>query len=433
MTTTNAKAPASRGKKFGVILLSLLVAFAALVFFLDGDEGDEKECVFVSDDTAGSSSTQTAAIFAPTANFVDFKSLITRASTPIKDELGGRLTGDDKKDALGRELSVVVADSDPQLVIRKAVKTPEGATADLDIDRAIDSAFGSFNKVASCAAGDLKKPADQIPTSSGVDLLKGFAVAADQLTSGGNRTIFVLGNGIQTSGAILMQEEGVLPGNTTAAKNLARELFKRGEVPPLTDITVNWYGLGQVDGEVQKPLPLAKAKALESFWAEVIRLGGGSVGEICGQCGSGLPNQNAIPVDLVPVNECPITVRLYDADGVEFQPDSSAFVSEAKAKVAAMKTAADFNNKKGCETLTIRGVAAAGEDKDVYLSKRSEIDAVNSELTKLRAEAFGALLKKAGFKGNLTYVGAGTCLTEWGASGMAIPDLQRKCRRVEIY
>jgi hypothetical protein len=433
MTSTPEKAKMSRGKRFSVILAAMLAAFTALIIFL-GTTGDPvKNCLFASDATKGTNSTQTAAIFAPTANFVDFKSVIERASTPIKNELGGNLTGDAKKEALGRELSVVIADSDPQLVTRRAVKAVEGATGDMDIDRAIKSAFGSFDLAAACAAGDLKKVDDQIPTSSGVDLLKGFYVAADQLTSEGNKTIFVLGNGIQTSGAILMQEEGVLPGNASAAKKLARELFNRGEVPGLNDITVNWYGIGQVDGEVQKPLPIAKAKALEAFWSEIIRLGGGTVGEICGQCGSGLPNENAIPVDLVPVNECPITIRLYDADGVEFQPDSSAFVSEAKAKVAAAQTAASFKSKKGCETLTIRGVAAAGKDKPAYLAERSEIDGINLELTKLRAEAFGALLKKAGFKGTLTYVGGGTCLTEWGASGVAVPDLQRKCRRVEIY
>jgi hypothetical protein len=433
MTSTPEKAKMSRGKRFSVMLAAMLVAFIALFIWLEFIKPPVKNCLFASDATNVTNTTQTAAIFAPTANFVDFESVIERASAPIKNELGENLTGDAKKEALGRELSLVIADSDPQLVTRRAVKTVEGATGDMDIDRAIKSAFGSFDLAASCAAGDLKKVDDQIPTSSGVDLLKGFYVASDQLTSEGNKTIFVLGNGIQTSGAILMQEEGVLPGNASAAKKLARELFNRGEVPGLNDITVNWYGIGQVDGEVQKPLPIAKAKALEAFWSEIIRLGGGTVGEICGQCGSGLPNENAIPVDLVPVNECPITIRLYDADGVEFQADSSAFVSEAKAKVAAAQTAASFESKKGCETLTIRGVAAAGKDKPAYLAERSEIDGINLELTKLRAEAFGALLKKAGFKGTLTYVGGGTCLTEWGASGVAVPDLQRKCRRVEIY
>jgi hypothetical protein len=432
MAGTEKKKSMSRGKKFGIVLGSLL-AVAVGFLVLVPPPPPPPNCVFVSDDTVGNSSTQTAVIFAPTSNFVDFQSLITRAATPIKNELGANLTGNAKKEALGRELSIVIADRDPQLVTRRAVKAAEGATEDMDIERAITSAFGSFDLAASCAAGNLKKPEDQIPTSAGVDLLKGFAVASDQLTSTGNKTIFVLGNGIQTSGAILMQEEGTLPANASAAKKLARELFERDEIPSLDDITVNWYGLGQVDGEVQKPLPLAKAKALEAFWREIIRLAGGSVGEICGQCGSGLPNVNAIPVDLVPVNECPITVKLYDSDGVEFQPDTSSFVSESKAKAAAAKTVADFKSKSGCTSLTVRGVAAAGDDKVSYLANRAEIDGVNLDLTKLRAEAFGSLLKKAGFKGSLTFVGGGTCGTEWNSAGLVVPDLQRKCRRVEVY
>jgi hypothetical protein len=431
MTIVETKKTLSKGKKFVIVLGSLLAVLVGVLAFIKTPP--PPNCAFVQDDSAGSSSTQTAVIFAPTSNFVDFQSLITRAATPIKNELGANLTGTVKKDALGRELSIVVADSDPQLVTRRSVRAAPGATEDMDIERAITSAFGSFDLAASCAAGDLKKPDDQIPTSSGVDLLKGFAVAADQLNSEGKKTIFVLGNGIQTSGSILMQEEGTLPANGSAAKKLARELFERGEIPVLDDMTVNWYGLGQVDGEVQKPLPIAKAKALEIFWREIIRLAGGSVGEICGQCGSGLPNVNAIPVDLVPVNECPITVKLYDSDGVEFQADSSSFVSEAKANAAAKRTVSEFKSKSGCTSLTVRGVAAAGVDKAPYVSKRTEIDAVNAELTKMRAEAFGSLLKKAGFKGALTYVGGGTCGTEWNSSGLVVPDLQRKCRRVEVY
>jgi len=431
MSIVETKKTLSKGKKFAIVLSSLLTVLIATLAF--SPKPVEKNCVFVSDEGAGSSSNQTAVIFAPTSNFVDFQSLITRSSTSIKNELGANLTGAAKKDALGRELSVVIADRDPQLVTRRLVRAAEGATEDMDIERAITSAFGSFDLAASCAAGDLKKTDDQIPTSSGVDLLKGLAVASDQLHSDGKKTIFVLGNGIQTSGSILMQEEGTLPMNGLAAKKLARELFQRGETPVLENTTVNWYGLGQVDGEVQKPLPIAKAKALEIFWREIIRLAGGSVGEICGQCGSGLPNINAIPVDLVPVNECPITVKLYDADGVEFQADSSSFISEAKARAAAKRTVTEFKSKSGCASLTVRGVAAAGVDKSPYVSKRTEIDSVNSELTKLRAEAFGSLLKKAGFKGSLTYVGGGTCGTEWNSSGLVVPDLQRKCRRVEVY
>ena len=421
-----------RGKKFGSIL-GVVALVAALFAIFWTPPPPVKECIFASDETSSTSKYEVAAIFAPTANFVDFESVISRAGNPIKTNLGSSLASKDRASALGRGLSLVIADGDPQLVTHRVVKTAEGASEEMDITRAIKSVYGNFDLAASCAAGDFKKVDDQIPTSSQSDMLKALNVAADQLANSANKSIYVLGNGIQTSGAILMQEEGTLPGNSTEAKNLAKELIDRNEVPDLTGVTVNWYGMGQVDGDIQKPLPLAQAKALEEFWRQIVSLAGGSVGEICGQCGSGIPNANSIPIDLVPVNECPITVKLYESDGVEFKADSSEFVSDQKAKSAASRTVAEFKSKKGCNSLSIRGVAAAGTDKKEYSDKRLEIDETNKELTKLRAEAFGKLLKTSGFKGSLTYIGGGTCGTEWSAKGIAVPELQRACRRVEVY
>jgi hypothetical protein len=434
--TSSQPAPKKKMTKRGQIAIlafaTVLVSVIGGATYLSIITPPKDLCVFKSDSSIDSASNQTSVVLAPTSNFVDIDSLVSRAGQDIKSSLGFSLKDENKKEALNREFSLVVADSSPKLIVTSFID-PLNGTEPQEISTQIESTFGYLELAAGCAGGYLAKDDDQVALESQSDFLKALAVASDQLSHTGEKNLYILGNGIQTSGAILMQEEGVIPASESAAKKIARELFNRDEVPALKDITVNWYGLGQVDGEIQEPLPLAKAKALEAFWSEIIRLAGGSVGEICGQCGSGLPNENAIPVDLVPVNECPITVKLYDFDGVEFQPDSSAFVSEAKAKAAAAKTASEFKSRVGCETLTIRGVAAAGEDKATYLSNRAEIDDINKELTKLRAEAFGALLKKAGFKGSLTFVGGGTCLTEWGASGRAIPDLQRKCRRVEIY
>jgi len=418
------------------LVLGTLGAFVAIAtsLFLFLPKGDpEKNCVFVSDEADTTSTYEISAVFAPTTNFVDFSTLISRAATPIKEELGANLPSAERKNSLGRGLSVVIADGDPKLVTHRVVHTAEGATEDMDIDRAITSVFGNFDLAASCAAGDLKLPDDQISTNAQTDMLKALKVAADQVSSAEHKSIYVLGNGLQTSGAILMQEEGTLPSNSSQAISMAKELFDRGEVPDLYGITVHWYGLGQVDGDNQKSLPLSKGKALETFWTQIITLAGGTVGDICAQCGSGVANVNAIPVDLIPVNECPLTVKLYDSDGVEFKPNSSDFVSPEKAKSAAIKTIADFTAKKGCESLTIRGVAAAGKNKKDYLNDRTNIDDTNKGLTKERAEKFGALLRASGFKGSLTYVGGGTCGTEWNAKGVVVPDLQRSCRRVEVY
>jgi len=387
-------------------------------------------CKFISEESSVVPKEQVSVVLAPTSNFVDFDSILTRALTPIKQVLSDVGPGEERSDVLGRELTVVLADGDPDMVVRSTIIAVENPS-NSDIERSVKSVYDVPEVVASCAAGKLKKPDDQIPTTPQSDLLKGLAIARDQLTSSEAKTIFVLGNGIQTSGAILMQDSDTFPKTAASAKRLARALDQRGEIPDLTDITVNWYGLGQVDGEIQKPLPLASVSALETFWRESIRLAGGTVGEICAQCGSGSPHVNSIAADPVGIVSCPLKVTLYEKDGVEFKADSSSFVSLSKAKTAAAKTVKQ-SKAQGCSSLTVTGFAAAGKDKAVYLKSKTKIDKTNKSLTAKRAKAFGALLENAGFSGDIQYVGGGTCGTEWNPDGKAVEDLQRLCRRVEV-
>jgi hypothetical protein len=412
--------------KIVVIAFSAVIAIVATVFLMIPPE-EKKECSFKSSSESGNGGTQTAVVFAPTSNFVEFTSVVARANPDIRQALGFDLP--DKSEALGRELSLIVADSSPSLVVRSTV-TSEGFDQ-VDISRGIESTLSDVEIVASCAGGEKKKPGDQVPTQDESDMLQAISVATDQFNTLESKKLFILGNGIQTSGAILMQDEGSLPRDKSSAKLLAKSLKKRGEIPDLTDVEVTWYGLGQVDGEFQKTLPLAKSKALETFWREIIRLGGGKVESICQQCGSGLPESQAIKVSPVDASACPVIVKLYESDGVEFKPDSDEFVSLAEAKSAARDTVAKFIAKK-CESISVAGYAAAGEDEDTYENHKAEIDGVNKVLTKRRAAAFAKLLKSAGFEGEIKFSGMGTCGTEWNDEGKVVEKQQRLCRRVEV-
>jgi len=370
---------------------------------------------------------QTVAVFAPTDNFVDFTSLITRSETQVKATLGADLTGAALKGAKGRELSIVLADGNPGLVAKRTVK-PLG-DSEYDIKNAIDSTFGVFSLANKCAAGEFKRANDQVPTTPGSDLLKGLAVASDQLTiETGPKEIFVLANGIQTVGALQMQLPGGFPKSSNAAHLLAMGLLAAGEIPDLKGAQVNWYGLGEVDGVRQK-LSEKQATSLVSFWREVIQLGNGTLDSVCSQCGSGKPHPQAIKVKTVSLPSC--FVRLYEADGVEFKPDTATFVDPQKASETAKSISGQFT-KQGCTSISVTGYAAAGVDKSDYELKKSDIDSTNSALTKARAKAFADLIHNVGYQGDISSMGAGTCGTEWSASGKADPDLQRLCRRVEV-
>ena len=370
---------------------------------------------------------QTVAILAPTDNFVDFLTLVTRSETQVKDSLGGNLPEAELERAIGREFSVVIADGKPRMLTKRSVQ-PLGGSA-YDITSAVDSTFGIFRQANKCAAGGLKRPNDQVVTYEGSDILRAMSIAADQLTIDGPRKIFILGNGIQTTGAIKMQDKGLFPKSESAAKLLAQGLKGIGEIPDLQGADIYWYGLGQVDG-VKQQLSEKAAKSLESFWRQVIAYGNGNLIEVCAQCGAGEPHPLAVAVPTFEVRPCTL-IRLYEEDGVEFLPDSSTFKNITKAKAAAKQMSSNFQGK-GCDEMTVTGFAAAGVAKADYVKDKTKIDATNEALTKKRAAAFASLVRAAGYKGAISSDGAGTCGTEWSGSGAVDLDLQRMCRRVEV-
>jgi hypothetical protein len=370
---------------------------------------------------------QTVAILAPTDNFVDFITLVTRSETEVKESLGGNLASDDLEEAIGREFSVVLADGRPQMLAKRSVQ-PLGES-EYDITSAVDSTFGIFRQANKCAAGGLKRPQDQVETKEGSNILKALSIAADQLTIDGPKKIFILSNGIQTEGAIEMQEKGMFPKSEASAKLLAQGLNAIGEIPDLQGAEVYWYGLGQVDG-VNQELSEKSAKSLQSFWRQVITYANGDLKEVCAQCGAGDPHRLAIPVPTFEVKTCSL-IKLYEEDGVEFLPNSATFKNLSKAKTTAKNMSTQFQSK-GCDEMTITGFAAAGVDKVEYQKGKTRIDSTNKNLTKKRAAAFASLVRAAGYKGSISSAGAGTCGTEWTGAGKVDKDLQRMCRRVEV-
>jgi hypothetical protein len=370
---------------------------------------------------------QTVAILAPTDNFVDFLTLVTRSETEVINSLGGNLPDSQLEESIGREFSVVLADGRPRMLAKRSVQ-PLGESA-YDIRDAVNGTFGIFRQANKCAAGGLKRPDDQVETKEGSNILKALSIAADQLTIDGPKKIFILSNGIQTEGAIEMQEKGMFPKSDSSAKLLAQGLNAIGEIPDLQGAEVLWYGLGQVDG-VNQELSEKSAKSLESFWRHVIKYANGELKEVCAQCGAGDPHRLAIPVPTFEVKTCTL-IKLYEEDGVEFLPNSATFKNLSKAKATAKNMSTQFQSK-GCDEMTVTGFAAAGVDKVDYQKGKTKIDSTNKKLTKKRAAAFASLVRAAGYMGSISSAGAGTCGTEWTGAGKVDNDLQRMCRRVEV-
>lgn len=412
--------------------LALLLATVTALQLSGCASAEMKYCTMSNQVSSSSTTMQVAAVVSPTNNFVNFDSILTASESSVKVDLGGSLEKSQLSEAIGRELSVVLADGVPQLAIKRNVKPATETPSEYDITSAIDSTFGIFNLVAKCAAGDLKKETDQLPADAEIDLLGALAIAADQFTDpAAEHKLYILSNGIQTAGDLKMQEPGQFPKSDESVRLLADGLDNIGALPDLKGAEVYWYGLGQVDG-VNQSLSQKARDSLVAFWQQVIARSNGvlKVENIFGQIGTGAPHSNAISVSKIEVATCQV-VRLYEENGIEFAADTSNFIDRAAAQKTASELAETFMSK-GCDEITVTGYAAAGVDQSAYKAKSTAIDSTNAKLTLKRAEAFAALLKIGGFKGSITSKGGGTCGTEWAASGKADAELQRLCRRIEV-
>lgn len=380
---------------------------------------------------------QIATILAPTSNFVNFESILDYAEPSIKKSLGKDLPDERLKEAIGNELTMIVADGNAQVASKSSVNPIDEDIAD-DIRSSMDGAVKKIRKVAYCAGvGDGKVvDYDMLKLAGQSDMLKALVAAGNNFSSEApQHEIYVLGNGIQTTGAIHMQDKNMFPTSEEKGISLANDLYNLDELPvDLYGARVHWIGLGQTDNAKQE-IPEAASKGLKAFWQEVIRLSGGILADddIESSAGNGEADPLAIKVEEnIPITVCKL-FRLSEQDGLIFKPDSASFVDPAKAKSLAKKVADEYT-AKSC-SMVITGFAATGSDKKTYLAKKSSIDSKNETLTKQRAQAFASLVRKQGFSNITIGNRSGTC-TEWEQTFKTNGDpddaAQQACRRVEV-
>ncbi len=376
--------------------------------------------------------TQVAVVVAPTSSFVDFDTVLDQTVNDIKRDLGAEQSDENLGLTVGNELTTIVADGAPQLITKTSVD-PISTDNPEDIRQALDGAMKPLNSVAGCAGGDLKLAEGGLSTVEESDPLRALTIASDQMSeSATEHIIYLIGNGIQTTGAIRMQDEGSFPKTDKIAKSLAKSLWKLGELPEdLKGAEVHLIGVGLTNKEYE--IPASARKSLIVFWKEVIRLSNGSLAEadIVPNPGGGEPSKAAIAMSAVKVEVCRL-ITLQEKDGFVFKPDSAVF-TDIKRVEAAAREIVEIYREKNC-SMSITGYAAPGVDKSTYLSKRSQIDNKNRNLTLARSKAFGEILKNLGFT-DFSFGQGGTC-PEWestfGSDGAANESKQRACRRVEV-
>ena len=381
-------------------------------------ESTEVDCAAKQGDSPASVSREVGVVLAPSDTFVRFPNAIDSATADLTSLLN--------KD--GAQVATVLADGSPQ---QRALGWVDFSKAVFEADRekSLNRALGKIRITYSCSVMSREQNQTAIKTTPGADYLAALAMTAGTFTHpGSERSIVVLGNGLQDLGQVDLTKG--LPQDSSAAKSVADTLKAAGALPDLTGVKVYWFGLGQVDGVKQKPLHPIASKALETLWTELIKAAGGELVKVVKTIPYADPVSTSVQAKAIEVPAPPCVFMLTSDDGFNFKPDSADFLDAAKAKQGADNMAAEIAKSNCSGPLYVVGYAASGVDKRDYNAAAA---AKVKSISATRAIAFKGLLEKAGVAIKLVPVGAGKGPTnDWDLSGKFIEEMGKQNRFVEI-
>jgi outer membrane protein OmpA-like peptidoglycan-associated protein len=349
------------------------------------------------------------AVLAPSANFTDFDIALGVAQADLVDTLGWK----------GSRLSTVLADGAPE--IKKSVLI-KGRDNQGDGEILVSQNTSQLSIVYSCAVQDpdLQYSGGYTITPE-TDFLQGLTIAArafDVQASGSEKTVIVVGNGIQSVGQINFTEDGI--PTIDAIPGIIEALKTGGVLPDLQGARVDWFGLGQTDGVAQEKLNQQSQDSLLAFWEAVVIASNGRLGTFQLELVSGTPREGSIPV--TPITALPdacINMTLTTESGFNFKPDTAIFIDRNQAVQAAENIAEELASKPDCTgRITVTGYTSSGVSEDEY---KPEDDLV---LSKQRADAFAELLVQAGVTVEIVSEGGGKGPNnDWNADGSYNEDV----------
>ena len=361
---------------------------------------------------------EVGAVLAPSKTFVRFPNVIDSAEADLK-----ALLSED-----GTQIATVLADGQPK---QREIGWVDfsNATFDADREKSLNRALGKVRTTYNCAVMSREQNKTAFEPAKGADYLSALTTAAGTFThSGSERSIVVLGNGLQDVGLLDLSQN--FPEGSQSAARWARNLAAKGSLPDLTGVKVSWYGLGQVDGVIQKPLHPVAYKALETLWTEVIKAAGGELVKVVKTIQYAEPVSTSIQAKPIEIPEPPCVFMLTAEGGFNFKADSADFLDATKATKGAETMAAEIAKSNCSGPLYVVGYAASGVDKrDYNTAAAAKVKSISAS----RAIAFKGLLEKAGVAIKLVPVGAGKGPTnDWDLSGKFIEEMGKQNRFVEV-
>jgi len=391
-----------------ILMLSTLTACA---------QGPQVSCEFNRIDKSAEVSKEIAVVMAPNLGFVDFENVMSSALPKIQDVFS------DNKNAT---LSIVLADGNPEIVSSAIIDVEQFGFTQTDVNEEVENAISEVSKVYRCSLG---LDGVRSSTSDESDLTLALAKAAGAFESEGTqREIFVLSNGISTSGQVDFTNDGVPTLDNYSAK--VDQYDSQNALVDLKGASVTWIGLGQTDGEYQEKLGTQSIDALTGFWTLIVEKSKGVAKSInAGNVVFGEPDPNSLmiaKVDTAFEKAC-ISEELGEDQGLIFKGNDDTFEDPRVARESIEEIARKIVDSNCNGLIRITGYVASNTPKDSFNGIG------DMQLSLDRANVVRDLLAEFGVSVEMETDGAGWGkVDDWNPDGTFNDDLGKQNRIVKI-
>lgn len=371
-------------------------------------------CEFNRVDRSVTVSKEISVVISPNIGFVDFENVLASTAPKIHKIF------EDRKNAT---LSVVLADGDPEIESSSIIEVEKAFSTQTDVDEEIDNAMSEISRVYRCALGldgISSGPSDE----SNLALALSKAAGAFE-TSGSQREIFVLSNGVSTAGQVNFVTDG-MPKQDSFTQKV--DDYTKALVD-LQSAEVTWIGLGQTDTKYQEELDTQAIDALIGFWSLFVERSNGIVGSIKqGNVVYGKPNPNSLEISKVDsgFEKICVSADLGIEQGLVFKEYSSEFKNESLARESIKHIADQIRGSECAGRILVTGFVSSDQEKSKFDGKG------NKSLSLQRAKAVKDVLEEFGVT-NTKAIGAGWGgVDEWNPDGSYNNNLGEKNRIVKI-
>lgn len=241
-----------------------------------------------------------------------------------------------------------------------------------------------------------------------------YTASNNTVQNGQKNVLVIFDSGIQTVGAGRMTDLRVVNDNS---EQLIKNLKENRNIPDMSAFSeIRWYGIGQVAGEQEEPLP-KDVEELKAYYTTLFKEGGCTVADNMFDSRTYSPtpadyDRNSFPeVSTVLVSQIPEfkpdeevvednklksdVVFKMDEEAIAFQPNTAVLADKAKAEEAVKPIVEKLENTIG--NIVLIGTTATYGNADSAV-----------ELSRQRAESVKELLVSAGVdKDRILVFGAG--------------------------